>query len=128
MRKMLTLLFRSSLLQVLTHRGMRNSRSAIFTKLNFIKSAGLGLISGLIWFQIGEGEKYVDDRAGFIFFAMTFWVFDSMFTAMMTFPPERAIIFKERSSGSYRLSAYFLSKVGFGQAKRPPLHHIANTP
>mmetsp|Transcript_3840 Transcript_3840/g.7273 ORF Transcript_3840/g.7273 Transcript_3840/m.7273 type:complete len:650 (+) Transcript_3840:44-1993(+) len=97
-------------LKVLTHRGMRNSRSAIFTKLNFIKSAGLGLISGLIWFQIGEGEKFVDDRAGFIFFAMTFWVFDSMFTAMMTFPPERAIIFKERSSGSYRLSAYFLSK------------------
>ena len=97
-------------LKVLTHRGMRNSRSAIFTKLNFIKSAGLGLISGLIWFQIGEGEAYVSDRAGFIFFAMTFWVFDSMFTAMMTFPPERSIIFKERSSGSYRLSAYFLSK------------------
>ncbi|GMH51129.1 hypothetical protein TL16_g00945 [Triparma laevis f. inornata] len=97
-------------LKVLTHRAMRNSRSAIFTWLNFVKSAGLGLISGLIWFQLGEGESFVEDRAGFIFFAMTFWVFDSMFTAMMTFPPERAIIFKERSSGSYRLSAYFLSK------------------
>ncbi|GMI11570.1 hypothetical protein TrVE_jg8546 [Triparma verrucosa] len=97
-------------LKVLTHRAMRNSRSAIFTWLNFVKSAGLGVISGLIWFQLGEGESWVEDRAGFIFFAMTFWVFDSMFTAMMTFPPERAIIFKERSSGSYRLSAYFLSK------------------
>jgi len=33
-----------------------------------------------------------------------------MFTAYMSFPLERAIIFKERSSGSYHLSAYFMAK------------------
>ena len=90
-------------LRVLIHRSMRNSRSAIFTPLNLIKSILLGLISGAIWFQTGTTEKFVSDRAGFIFFAMTFWVFDSLFTAMMSFPSERAIIFKERASGSYRL-------------------------
>jgi ABC-type multidrug transport system permease subunit len=41
---------------------------------------------------------------------MTFWVFDAMFTAYMTFPLERAIIFKERGSGAYHLSAYFMAK------------------
>jgi hypothetical protein len=55
-------------------------------------------------------ESWVDDKSGFIFFAVTFWTFDSMFTAMMSFPPERAIIFKERASGSYRLSSYFFAK------------------
>ena len=100
----------STQLRVLMHRAMRNSRSAIFTPMNFIKSAVLGFISGLVWFQMGSGEKYVNDRAGFQFFAMTFWVFDSLFTAFMSFPSERELIFKERASGSYRLSAYFIAK------------------
>jgi hypothetical protein len=97
-------------LKVLMHRAMRNSRSAIFTPLNFIKSAVLGFISGLVWFQMEGGEKYVADRSGLVFFNMTFWVFDSLFTAFMSFPSERELIFKERSSGSYRLSAYFIAK------------------
>lgn len=97
-------------LNVLIHRCLRNSRSAIFTPLNFIKSVVLGIISGLVWFQMPYTEAYVQDRSGFMFFAQTFWVFDSLFTAMMSFPSERKIIFKERASGSYRLSAYFLAK------------------
>ena len=95
---------------VLTHRSMRNSRSAIFTWMNFVKSAGLGLIGGACFFNLGNSEMYVKDRSGFAFFAMTYWVFDSLFTALMSFPPEKAVIFKERASGAFRLSAYFISK------------------
>ncbi|KAL7552392.1 hypothetical protein ACHAWF_015629 [Thalassiosira exigua] len=95
---------------VLVHRSLKNSRSAIFTPLNLIKSGAIGLMCGLLWFQMPYTEEAVFDRSSYYFFTMTFWVFDSMFTAYMAFPLEQAIIFKERSSGSYHLSAYFMAK------------------
>ena len=55
-------------------------------------------------------EKRVHDRSSYFFFTQTYWVFDSMMGALMAFPAERAVILKERASGSYHLSAYFLAK------------------
>lgn len=95
---------------VLNHRAMKNARSAVFTRLNLIKSGLVGLIMGLIFFQLPYTERTVTDRDGFFFFTMTYWVFDSQFDALLSFPSEALIINKERSSGSYHLSAYFLAK------------------
>jgi len=95
---------------ILLHRGMRNSRTAVFTTLNLVKSGAIGLILGLVWFQLPYTEANVYDRDGYFFFTMTYWVFDSMFNALMSFPAERDIIYKERASGSYHLSAYFVAK------------------
>lgn len=95
---------------VLTHRCMKNSRSAIFTPLNIVKSVCLGVIVGLLWFQMPYTERTVVDRSSYFFFTMTYWVFESMFAALFSFPNERRVIFKERASGSYHLSAYFFAK------------------
>jgi hypothetical protein len=119
---------------VLVHRSLKNSRSAIFTTLNLVKAGAIGVMCGLMWFQMPYTEATVFDRSSYYFFSMTFWVrlsiicslmklwscssyyqlvpqvFDSMFSAYMAFPLERSIIFKERSSGSYHLSAYFMAK------------------
>lgn len=96
--------------KVLTHRALKNSRSAIFTPLNLIKSFALGAVSGLVWFRTDYTEANLNDIRSFFFFTMTFWVFDAMFTALTAFPSEREVILKERASQSYRLSAYFLAK------------------
>jgi len=96
--------------RVLLHRSMKNSRSAILTPLNLVKAVCLGTIVGLLWFQMEDTEKIVVDRAGYLFFSITFWIFEGTFSALFGFPSERTIIFKERSSGSYHLSAYFMAK------------------
>lgn len=95
---------------ILLHRSLKNSRAAVWTSINFFKSVALGILTGLLWWQVPHDEAHLTDRHSFIFFAITYWVFDGTFTAIFTFPNERDIIFKERASGSYYLSAYFLSK------------------
>ena len=63
---------------VLVHRSMKNSRSAIFTTMNLIKAGAIGLMCGLLWFQMPYTESTVFDRSSYYFFTMTFWV--SVFT------------------------------------------------
>ena len=96
--------------RVLLHRSLKNSKSAVLTKINFIKSIALGVLSGFLWFQMPYDEQHVQDRGSFLFFASTYWIFDGIFEAIFAFPMERDVIFKERASGSYHLSAYFLAK------------------
>ncbi|CAB9524017.1 Putative white-brown complex homolog protein 30 [Seminavis robusta] len=95
---------------VLIHRSLKGSRSSIFTTLNMIKSVAIGLVVGLIWWRMPYTERTVSDRSSYFFFTMAFWVFDSMFGALMAFPTEKVVILKERASASYHLSAYFLAK------------------
>ena len=37
---------------VLTHRCLKNSRSAIFTPLNLVKSVCIGIVAGMLWWQM----------------------------------------------------------------------------
>merc|ERR1712232_1235782 len=74
------------------------------------KSLLIGAITGSVWWQMDYTERTVKDRSAYFFFTMTYWVFDSMFSALMSFPEEREVIQKERASGSYHLSAYFMAK------------------
>ena len=57
--------------RTLVHRSLKNSRSAIFTPINLVKSAALGMVSGALWFQVEYTEKNVFDISSFFFFTMT---------------------------------------------------------
>ncbi|GAB2272818.1 ABC transporter G member 14, partial [Dionaea muscipula] len=45
-----------------------------------------------------------------IFFFSVFWGFYPLYNAVFTFPQERRTLIKERSSGMYRLSSYFMAR------------------
>ena len=95
-------------LGVLMHRNAKNSKSKLFTVLNFVQSIVLALITGLCWFRLADTDTTVADRQGFvsfpflnisttflflpfllilqslflqIFFVMTFWPFVSFSSA-----------------------------------------------
>jgi ABC-type multidrug transport system ATPase subunit len=82
--------------RVLLHRSMKNSRSAIFTPINVIKSAILSTCVGLLWFQLPYTLSEVYNRSSFFFFTMAFWVIESMYGALLAFPSERDVMFKVR--------------------------------
>lgn len=94
----------------LFERALIVSRSKVVNNLQIFQTVIMGLLSGLVWFQMEYTENTVQDRASFVFFFGTFWFFMSLFQGMMQFLPERTIMLKERAGGSYHLSAYFLSK------------------
>lgn len=45
-----------------------------------------------------------------IFFFSVFWGFYPLYNAVFTFPQERRMLMKERTSGMYKLSSYFLAR------------------
>ena len=50
-------------------------------------------------------------QIGLVLFIAVFWGFFLVFTAIFTFPQERAILAKERAVDMYRLSAYFMARI-----------------
>lgn len=48
-------------------------------------------------------------QVGLFFFYSGFWGFYPLFQAIFTFPQERMMLSKERASGMYRLSSYFMA-------------------
>jgi ABC-type multidrug transport system ATPase subunit len=79
---------------ILLHRSMKNSRSAIFTPINIIKSAVISTCVGLLWFQLPYTSSEVYNRSSFFFFTMSFWVIEAMYGALLAFPSERDIMYK----------------------------------
>jgi ABC-type multidrug transport system ATPase subunit/ABC-type multidrug transport system permease subunit len=96
--------------RVLYRRSFKHGAANFFTLVNFIQSVALALVVGAVYYQMPNNETHFSDRVSFLFFIMVFWPLTILFGSMMAFPFERPIINKERNSGSYRLSAYFVAK------------------
>ncbi|CAK9871016.1 unnamed protein product [Sphagnum jensenii] len=95
--------------RVLVVRGLKERRHEAFAGLRVGQVLAISIICGLLWWQTSTDR--IQDQVGLLFFISTFWGFFPLFSAIFTFPQERAMLLKERGSGMYRLSAYFFARM-----------------
>ncbi|RDX85671.1 ABC transporter G family member 9, partial [Mucuna pruriens] len=94
---------------VLLRRDIKERRHESFSGLRIGQVLVVSLISGLLWYQ--SDISHLQDKIGLLFFMTGFWGFFPLFQAIFTFPQELMMLKKERSSGTYRLSSYFMSRM-----------------
>lgn len=96
---------------ILFWRGLKERRHDYFSWLRITQVLSTAIILGLLWWQSDvQSPKDLQDQAGLLFFISVFWGFFPVFTAIFTFPQERAMLSKERAADMYRLSAYFVAR------------------
>ncbi|XP_060198515.1 ABC transporter G family member 22-like isoform X2 [Lycium barbarum] len=97
---------------ILFRRGFKERSHEYFSSLRITQVIATAIIVGLLWWQSDTSSpKRVSDQAGLLFFISVFWAFFPLFTAIFTFPQERAMLAKERSVNMYKLSAYFIARI-----------------
>lgn len=108
---------------ILFKRGLKERRHEYLSSLRVIQVMSTAIITGLIWWDSdasspnmvqhksdASSSNMVQDKAGLLFFISVYWAFFPVFTAIFTFPLERAMLSKERSVGMYKLSAYLIAR------------------
>lgn len=97
--------------RILFWRGLKERRHDYLSWMRITQVLATAVILGLLWWHSDSTTvKDMQDQAGLLFFISVFWGFFPVFTAIFTFPQERAMLNKERSVDMYRLSAYFMAR------------------
>ncbi|XP_031273677.1 ABC transporter G family member 21 isoform X1 [Pistacia vera] len=95
--------------KVLLRRGLQERRHESYSGLRIFQVMSVAILSGLLWWH--SDTSHIQDQVGLLFFFSIFWGFFPLFNAIFTFPQERPMLIKERSSGMYRLSSYYFARM-----------------
>ncbi|KAI3837891.1 hypothetical protein MKW92_000135 [Papaver armeniacum] len=93
---------------VLLRRDIKERKNEAFSSLKISQISVMSLLCGLLWWKSSTAE--LQDQIGLLFFYSMIWGLLPLFHALFTFPQERLMLTKERSSGMYRLSSYFMAR------------------
>jgi hypothetical protein len=94
---------------ILLRRSLKERRHETFTSLRVFQIIAPALVAGAMWWRSSPVD--VQDRLGLLFFISIFWGVFASFNAVFAFPQERPVLARERASGMYALSSYFMSRM-----------------
>ncbi|CBI18157.3 unnamed protein product, partial [Vitis vinifera] len=94
---------------ILLQRGLKERKHESFNSLRVFQVIAAALLAGLMWWHSDFLD--IQDRLGLLFFIAIFWGVFPSFNSVFAFPQERAIFMKERASGMYTLSSYFMARI-----------------
>ncbi|KAJ6330603.1 hypothetical protein OIU76_009239 [Salix suchowensis] len=94
---------------ILFCRGIKERRHDYFSWLRITQVLSTAIILGLLWWKSDSNSlKGLQDQAGLLFFIAVFWGFFPVFTAIFTFPQEKAMLSKERAADMLENECCFL--------------------
>jgi len=97
---------------ILFSRAMKTRRFDSLAIQTYITLLSLAVILGLLWWQRGGSDSLLSasDVVGVLYAEMIFLSYYSLFNSIFVFPNDFRMMLKERSSGMYRLSAYYTAR------------------
>lgn len=94
---------------ILIQRSLKERKHETFNPLRVFQVITASLLAGFMWWH--SDFRDIQDRLGLLFFFSIFWGVFPSFNAVFAFPQDRAVFTKERASGMYTLSSYFMARI-----------------